>query len=438
MLDFLLSAPVLVKVLVALALILVFNRICGQLFVSVAMGTLVLAAWSGHSPAAMGRIAWGRIWSLDNTLLLIVIFQVIALSSQMAETGVMGDLLTAVRGLVSRRAAMAVLPALIGLLPMPGGALFSAPLVDNCDPDGSLPAQLKALTNHWFRHIWEYWWPLYPGVLLAMQITELEVWQFMLLGIPLTLCALVAGRIFLLHRIPPDEEPPRGRSVGTVHRVLVLLMPIIVVIGSYGLIRGLYPGFRHVWPALPADMNRYVPMLVGLVGAMLVLQIQRPLGRAQWKRVLLSRQALNMVILVTMVRVYGAFIEAELPDGTALVAQMHDEMADWGIPVIAITMLLPLIAGLATGLSIGFVGASFPIVMSLVGDSPDAGVRMATAVLAYGFGYVGQLLSPVHVCLVVTSEFFKTPVLGSAARLLKPVTVILSGALLMHFLLGLF
>jgi integral membrane protein (TIGR00529 family) len=437
MLDLLMSAPVLLKVLVALVLILVFNRICGQLVVSVAMGTLVLAAWSGHSPAAMGRIVWGRVWSLDNTLLLVVIFQVIALSSQMSATGVMGDLLTAVRDLVSKRAAMAVLPALIGLLPMPGGALFSAPLVESCDSDGSLPAQLKALTNHWFRHVWEYWWPLYPGVLLAMQITDLEVWQFMLIGIPLTLCALVAGRVFLLHRIPPDEEPPRGRSVGTVHRVLVLLLPIFVVIGSYGVIRLLYVGLTHLRPGLP-EMNRYVPMLIGLCGSTLVLQLQRPLGRAQWKRVVLSRQAINMVVLVTMVRVYGAFIEAKLPDGTALVAQMHTEMAQWGIPAIAITMLLPLIAGLATGLSMGFVGASFPIVMSLVGDNPDAAVRMATAVLAYGFGYVGQLLSPVHVCLVVTSEYFRTPVLANAAGLIKPVAVVLTGALAMHFLMGLF
>jgi hypothetical protein len=61
---------------------------------------------------------------------------------------------------------------------------------------------------------------------------------------------------------------------------------------------------------------------------------------------------------------------------------------------------------------------------------------MATAVVAYGFGYVGQLLSPVHVCLVVTSEYFKTSVLANTAGMLKPVLVILTGALVMHFLLS--
>ena len=42
-----------------------------------------------------------------------------------------------------------------------------------------------------------------------------------------------------------------------------------------------------------------------------------------------------------------------------------------------------------------------------------------------------------HVCLIVTSKYFKTEVLGNALSLLKPVAVVLAGALLMHFLFGL-
>lgn len=431
--DVLTAAPVIVKVLGALLLILVINRLCGKLIVSVAVGALVLAVWSEHSAGAMGRIAWGRVWSLETLLLMVVIWQVIALSSQMSASGVMEDLLSATQALVSRRASMAVLPAVIGLLPMPGGALFSAPLVDSCDPDGCLHPQLKTLTNHWFRHIWEYWWPIYPGVLLAMKITGLDVWQFMLMGIPLSICAVLAGWLFLLRRVPPDELPPRGRSAASVGRLLVLLLPIGMVIGCYAVVRLAHAGLSRAWPATPG-LNRYAPMLVGLCGAMLVLQLQRPLPRARWREVLFSSRAANMVAIVMMVLIYGAFIDADLPDGRPLVAHMHAEMNEWGIPVLAVVMLLPLVSGLATGLSMGFVGASFPIVMSLAG--PDLGSRMGIAVLAYGFGFVGQLLSPVHVCLVVTSEYFKTQLLANVVAMLKPVAVVLAGSLLMYFILS--
>ncbi|NLW51368.1 MAG: DUF401 family protein [Candidatus Brocadiaceae bacterium] len=435
--NMLLSAPVLVKVFVALALILIVNRACGQLVVSLAVGALVLAVWSGHPAAAMGRIVWASVWSPDNALLLVVVYQVIALSSQMSASGVMGDLLDSVRGLVSRRAAMAVLPALIGLLPMPGGAIFSAPLVESCDAEGALPARTKALANHWFRHIWEYWWPLYPGVLLAMQITKLEVWQFMVLGVPLTLCAVAAGWLFLLRRIPAEAGPAPAPGARRAHRTLSAMLPILVVIGCYGVVRLAHAGLSSVRPGLPA-MNRYLPMLLGLCGAMAVLQVQRPIRSAQWRDVLLSRQAGKMVLLVMVVRIYGAFIEATLPDGRTLVAHMHAEMADSGIPVPAIVMLLPLVSGLATGLAIGFVGASFPIVMSLIGEDPSAATRMAATALAYGFGHVGQLLSPVHVCLVVTSEYFRTSVFANAAGLLRLAAVVLAGSLGMYVLLNVF
>ena len=436
MLDALLGAPVIVKVLGAPLLILVVNRFCKHLIISVAVGALALALWSGHSPSAIPGIAWRGFSSTSNLLLIVVVVQVIWLSSQMSATGVMKDLLTGVRAVVSQRGAMAVLPAVIGLLPMPGGALFSAPLVDSCDPDGTVAPQLKAQTNHWFRHIWEYWWPLYPGVLLAIKYTGLEVWQFMMLGIPLSLCAIGAGYVLLIRRMPPGSgasSDPKG--AGPAPGFFGLLLPIIVVIACYAAISGGYAGARRIWPELP-EMNRYIPMLIGLCSAMSVLQCRRPLSGQKWKSILLAPRALSMVAIVAAVLVYGAFIGARLPGGEPLVERMHAEMEDWGIPLIAIVMLLPLISGLSTGISVGFVGASFPIVLSLLGQDPSLRLRLSTTVLAYGFGHIGMLLSPVHVCLVVTSAHFRTQVLRNAAGLLKPAAIVLACAVLMHFLIG--
>jgi len=432
--DALLTAPVIVKVLGALSIILVMNRLCRHLIVSVAVATLALALWCGHSAPAMAEIAWRRFFSIRTLSLTVIVFEVIWLSSQMSATGVMGDLVNAVRARVSRRGAVAVLPAVIGLLPMPGGALFSAPLVDSVDTDDSMSAGLKTQANHWFRHIWEYWWPLYPGVLLAMELTGLDVWQFMLLGVPLSLCAVAAGYVFLLRRIPAEDRQAVPEHAEASGRMLPLVLPIIVVIVGYAVVRLAYAGVMLAWPDAPG-MNRYIPMAVGLVAAMLVLQRQRPLGRTGWRGILLSNRALNMAAIVAMVSVYGAFIEAPLPGGESLVAQMRGDMAEWGIPFIAIVMLLPLVSGLATGLAIGFVGASFPIVISLLGEAPPMDVLLSTTVLAYGFGFAGMLLSPVHVCLIVGSEYFKTRVLANAAGLLRPISIVLAASLAYHLLL---
>jgi len=129
-------------------------------------------------------------------MLMIVIFLIIWLSNQMDLTGVMEELVKTIRARVSSRAALAAMPAVIGLLPMSGGAIFSAPMVDSCDHENSLSQDLKTQINYWFRHIWEYWWPLYPGVLLAVDLAGIEIWQFVLVQLPLCFCSISIGSFY--------------------------------------------------------------------------------------------------------------------------------------------------------------------------------------------------------------------------------------------------
>lgn len=429
MIEIILTLPMIGKVLLSLGLILAANRLLGNLSASVLLGALSLAWLSGQTMAAGWRITLERLISLDNFYLMAVIFLVIWLSTQMAVAGVMRDMVETIRRQLGRRHAMAVLPAVIGFLPMPGGAIFSAPLVDLCDISGGTAPMTKTRANYWFRHIWEFWWPLYPGVLLAMHITGLEVWQFMLLGLPLSCAAIAGGYIFLLRKIPP--ETPASAPAPAAAPLYKLFIPIFTVIGGYLAVQLAFAGARAWQPHLP-DPNRYLPMIFGILLAMLVMERWRPLPRHAWRRIVFSDKTLTLALIVAAVRVYGAFIEAPLPDGGNPIAVMQAEMARWGIPVIAMVILLPLVAGLTTGLAIGFVGASFPIVTSLLGPEPPLNLLLAFTILAYACGHMGQMFSPVHVCLVVSNEHFKTNIFHSLRGLCAPAAMVIATALAMY------
>ncbi len=435
MIDALLNVPTLVKVLVSLGLILAVNRLAKNLTVSVLAGTLVLGAWSGRPWGALAETAWARFASADNLCLMAAVVLVIWLSSQMAAAGVMRDLVGAVRARTGKRTSMAVLPAVIGVLPMPGGAIFSAPLVDRVDADGSVAPLLKAQANYWFRHIWEYWWPLYPGVLVAVDITKMEIWQFMALQAPLTLFALAAGYAFLLRRIPAEpggeREAASAEGSGPPPPLLRLVLPVIVVVGTYGAVRLAWWGAGSVWPALP-PLNKYAPMIVGLVLALATQQRQRPLAWKAWRPILLSPRTAVLMVLVAVIRIYGAVIETPMAGGPSLVEEMQAEMDAWGIPALGMIMLLPFVAGITTGICVGFVGASFPIVVSLVGDGAATPDLLAAVTLAFGFGYMGMMLSPVHVCLIVTNEHFKTRLARSLRGLLPPALTVLLAVAAYH------
>ncbi|MFP4522582.1 MAG: DUF401 family protein, partial [Fibrobacterota bacterium] len=153
--ELFLSVPYVLRVLVSLGVILAVNKYSGKLALSVLCGTLLLAFWVGHPLSSALSVAGERAFSADSLFLMIVIFQVIWLSGQMAATGSMRDLVSEVRKLIPEKYSMAVLPALIGLLPMPGGAVFSAPLVDSCDEEKTVSPLLKTKINYWFRHVWD-------------------------------------------------------------------------------------------------------------------------------------------------------------------------------------------------------------------------------------------------------------------------------------------
>lgn len=418
----LLNAPVLLKVFFSFLVIIVVTRLSKRFLIALIAGTLTLALWSGHGLLSIATIVWERVSSLNNIFLILIVILVIVLSRQMEESGVMREMVSRITGKLSQKLSMAALPSIIGLLPMPGGALFSAPLVDDCDDKKVHPPLLKTQINYWFRHIWEFWWPLYPGVLVALAQSGLPFWEFALLQMPLTLFSIAGGYVFFLRKIHPVYDHQDGAK----DSFLILLLPIFIIISVYAIVKIFFPPMERI--------STYLPMTIGIVFAIVILSLQKPLPLKVWKKVLLSRKILDMALVVLMIRIYGAFVEARLPDGTFLMEAMRVELAGLGIPLWIMVIIISFTSGITTGLAVGFVGASFPIVMSLIGQTPEHGLVLSTVVLAYGFGYVGMILSPVHVCLVVTNEYFKTNIFHSIRSFLKPALFTIAGSLLLSIL----
>lgn len=120
--------------------------------------------------------------------------------------------------------------------------------------------------------------------------------------------------------------------------------------------------------------------------------------------------------------------------GNTIIAAMRTEFVRAGIPIVLIIMLMPFISGLATGLSFAFVGASFPKVFALIGNNAAAGTIAAVTTLAYSSGYLEMMFSPLHVCFVVTCEYYSTRMTRIYRYIAGPSVVILITALFMAVL----
>ncbi|MFH1231993.1 MAG: DUF401 family protein, partial [Planctomycetota bacterium] len=146
---------VILKIGLLFLLIALLLRLKVPFSISILVAGFLLGIWFHLGVRDIGDSVIGALRS-DETLSLVGIVGVILIFSELLQES--GQLTALSRLIVEtfglHRLTYTILPIIVGLLPMPGGALFTAPLMDGID-DESIPAHKKTLINYWFRHIWE-------------------------------------------------------------------------------------------------------------------------------------------------------------------------------------------------------------------------------------------------------------------------------------------
>jgi uncharacterized protein len=415
MISFLLETPAAIKVGIMFAAILGLNRARLSLGASIVVSALGLSLWSGTGLAGL-RFQLTEFLDIENLLLLIVILCLLFLTDALGASGRIERTITALRAMLrSPRLLLAGLPALIGLLPMPGGALVSAPLVATVDSDERIDKGHKVAINYWYRHIWECWWPLYPGVVVAIKYSGLPAPLFYGLQFPMTAVCLLAGYLFVLRHAPVTVAPAelhRARPDNRDTAAALIPIAILVVTSLVGA-----PLLQRLGAS--RTLANLLAMLGGLSIALALTFAGAPGALRKSAPMLVSSKTWGLILVVAGVQMFSAALKCPLGGAEdTLVSRMGTELLAAGIPVIAVMMIVPLVAGFVTGVAVGFVGVSFPLVFGLLGESPTVAMLASTTMLAYTAGYVGMMLSPIHVCFVVTNEYFKTGSITPAYRYL--------------------
>lgn len=425
--DCIFSLPAGIKIAVAFAGILLLYRLRLPLALAVLINTVLLTFLTGTGTAGFSSLFRSFLLP-QNYLMLLLIILLTFFSDALSCTGKMESTITAFRGVFKNQRVLAAgLPAIIGLLPMPGGALFSAPFLASIDEKESIPPALKSSINYWFRHIWEYWWPLYPGVILALQYSALPFGLFLLIQIPFTAAAAAGGYFFMLRSIP-CRPPDGGTPSFPLRKALWTLWPIGLLVFVSLAASSLLPRLTEV----PAALANLYGMLGGLCTALaFVFGNNVPMFRKTCT--LFSKPATwSLVLVVASVLAFSAVLQIPLDEQSAtLVSLMRDEFLHLRIPLIAVIVLIPFVSGMATGITIAFVGSSFPIVFALIGHDPPLNVLLATTACAYASGYIGEMLSPMHICYVLSNEYFKVRLSSTYRHLIGPAGTLAAGAVIL-------
>ncbi len=395
------SIPAIVRILMIFVLILLAIKrrwMLGNAFLG---GSLGLGAMFSMAPMAIGR-SMGLAMIQPKTLSLsIVVGLILVLSHSLERSGQMARLLDAFQGLIRKpRVNLVIFPVLIGLLPMPGGAIFSAPMVKSMGVQHNLSGSHLSYINYWFRHIWEYWWPLYPGILLATALSGVDLWQLVFYAMPLTIVAVLAGYWPLRSAVLSHTVEEIGADSSTLGIFLAQLGPIaMAIIGGLGL--GMM--LPLVLPERLVPVAKELGLIIALMSAIGWVWEGNKMGWALRWAIIRQPAMLKMLYMVSAILIFKGILE-----DSGAVARLSLEMLQYHIPLMPICMMLPFLVGGVAGITIAFVGTTFPILISLVQSLAQSHLMVPYLVLALASGFIGVLLSPLHLCLLLSNEYFET------------------------------
>lgn len=394
--------------LITIAVVLLLLRLKLHPGGAVFCGSLLLSLLSlplAETPGLMLRAAT----DMQTLRLLAIVICALMMSHLMEKRGMLTRLANALEG-IGPKLAIHVAPVAIGLMPLPGGAVVSAAAVKDLVRRLHLSPVQATYINFWFRHLCEFGTPIYPGVIMAGVILSVPL-SFMLLHLaPMWMLMLVFGAMVswrILRRVPaPDGN---GRGGDSIPREL----------------------FRSAWPV----MLVFALVLAGLDAApaffitVVALVLQQRMSLPEVKAGLKYGFGPKILFLL-----YAVMLFKSVVDASGAAEALFAEMQQAGLPHALILIVLPALIGFSTGLSSAMVGISLPLLVPFLisGDAVD-GVSL---MLAYGAGGLGYMLSPLHLCLVLSAEYFQARLAAVYRLLLPPAIAVLVTLTLLYFFAG--
>jgi len=109
-----------------------------------------------------------------------------------------------------------------------------------------------------------------------------------------------------------------------------------------------------------------------------------------------------------------------------------------GAALVTAAVFVPALVGMVAGITIAFVGAAFPLMLGLLEQLHMQGEAMAWAMLALVSGFAGVMASPLHICFVMTCQYFGVDLPRSWRSVMLPCAALMAFGAVWFFVLRLF
>ena len=385
--------------LIALLIIIIVSR--KELALGLLIGSFIFALLTEISlVTSIGSV----IMDISTIILLAIVALIPILGGLMEDSHLMKEMIEDLQ--VSKKMALILTPAMFGLLPVAGGALMSAPIIDQIDPDKKIPSGKKAAINVWFRHVVVLIYPLTSELLIASELSGIPLYtQVALLLIPFTVMVVV-GYFTLIHRVDlPKSDQPRNLKRALHHSLPILIAPILDL------------SSRILFPSFPYPR---IFMLIGLILSLLLILYYTKYSFAQITKITKVMKIWRFPLMIFAIFWFLKIFE---------LSGLPEFIGNYNFP-----FLLFLLLGFLLGVSTGRISLPVTILFPIYLSQFDLTVfPFFEFTLLYSAIFLGYWITPIHPCISYTSEYYKIKLMQFLRYFALPIIICVSIIILLFF-----
>ena len=345
-----------------------------------------------------------RTYDLIISLYLIMCMEILLRSS-----GTLANMVNALKkAFSSDKAIIAIMPFFLGVLPSVGGARFSCPIVEESSRQYNASQEDKAAINYWFRHPCELFNPIVPGMIMACSISGVAYSEFLKGTFWICIVWLILGWILLIQPLKKIDtaESVEDKAADTSElEAKTSLVDVFLAI---------MPIFITFLLVVFLDLNASIAMILSTSLLYIILLLRK--AEISLKDAILGAIDKKMFINIGFILYFVQILE-----DTGALSDVVAAFQAAPLPTPVIIAGITFVVAILTGMSQAYIAIVMPISAAL-SQSGD----MLLLIITMVFGLAGLMLTPIHVCFTVTTDYFNASFFKVLYKIMLMIGIILA------------
>lgn len=386
--------------------------------------TAIVLSLLSLEPGSIANVFWKTSTDSVTVSLVLATFGIMLLSQLYKETELITILSQSLSEIVrNSKLVVSILPAVIGLLPVPGGALMSAPMVEAEANKLKLEKTRQTYVNIWFRHTIFPVYPMSQILILTGALTGLSVVSLVMRQVPVVIVMVTIGYLIGFWKVSAAKHEASNNSLTTnLTRLLKAFTPILAMI--FAIVAFNIARARRAFNMFSIPViSTFDVSIAAFLGVIALLLIAKPTLNV------FSRPFRSKAIYEVTLAAFGAMLLRNVTMASGISETLGMLIAGGNINDVVLLSTLPTALAFLVGSPSGGVAISVSMLAGTLSFAPK------TAGLLYMAAYLGYLGAPTHLCLVLTADYFKSSLGGVYRYLVPSLAVSFLAAILVYFLL---